>query len=301
MGNDTEALPGGGNLKSLDRSRTFVALLCLIFGWIFNIIVLAWVHDRVPRNDGPLPDLFFSLFPEVPNSIRITEFIMLFMVINAVGIIYFHQHRWIVARRVFFCVAASYIFRAICICLLQVPVPSINTYCAPQQVSSFSVVSERVISTFWSAGIEALRPRVLCGDLIVSGHTICLFTALHTFKYYAPQKLRVLNTLYNIMAIIAIISILFARKHYSIDVFLGYVVSTTIFRIYHSLMYSYHQNEMDKNLLSQNIISIFIPYFEKDALPPYLFVNMFHIPSLIKDRGPTKLCGYKKEFNNLNI
>lgn len=118
---------------------------------------------------------------------------MLFMVINAVGIIYFHQHRWIVARRVFFCVAASYIFRAICICLLQVPVPSINTYCAPQQVSSFSVVSERVISTFWSAGIEALRPRVLCGDLIVSGHTICLFTALHTFKYYAPQKLRVLS------------------------------------------------------------------------------------------------------------
>lgn len=30
MGNDTEALPGGGNLKSLDRSRTFVALLCLV-------------------------------------------------------------------------------------------------------------------------------------------------------------------------------------------------------------------------------------------------------------------------------
>ncbi|CEF70821.1 Sphingomyelin synthase-like domain-containing protein [Strongyloides ratti] len=301
MDTDTSILPGIKRQITLQRSKTFLALLLLIFGWVINIITLAWVHDRVPRNYEPLPDLFFSIFPEIPETIRITEFIMLFMVINALGVIYFHQHRWIVGRRVFLCIAISYIFRAICICLLQVPVPSKNTYCAPQEISSFSVVSRRVITTFWSAGIEFLRPRILCGDLLVSGHTICLFTALYTFKHYAPQKLRVLNILYRIMALIAIICILFARKHYSIDVFLGYIVATNVFRIYHSLMYSFHQNEMDKNLLSQNILSGMVAYFEKDALPPYLFANIFEVPSLINDKYFSKFCGYKKELRNLDI
>uniref|UniRef100_A0A0N4ZHG0 PAP2_C domain-containing protein n=1 Tax=Parastrongyloides trichosuri TaxID=131310 RepID=A0A0N4ZHG0_PARTI len=301
MDNDTDVLPGLYKKKSLERKRTFFAFLLLIFGWFVNIIVLAWVHDRVPRNYAPLPDLFFSIFPEIPEAIKITEFIMLFMVINALGVIYLHQHRWIVARRVFFCVAVAYVFRAICICLIQVPVPSINTYCAPQNVSSIYVVSKRVLSTFWSAGIEALRPRVLCGDLIVSGHTISLFTALHTFKYYAPQKLRILINIYRVIAFIAIVCILFARKHYSIDVFLGYVVATNVFRTYHSLMHSYHQNELDKNLHSQNVLTSVIGYLEEDALPPYLFVNMFKVPTLINEKNITKMCGNKKESRDLNI
>lgn len=74
----------------------------------------------------------------------------------------------------------------------QVPVPSINTYCAPKSNSSLELVAGRVVKMFWSAGIEQLRPRELCGDLIVSGHTLTIFTAFLVFKTYAPQRLQVI-------------------------------------------------------------------------------------------------------------
>uniref|UniRef100_A0A0M3HEZ1 Uncharacterized protein n=1 Tax=Ascaris lumbricoides TaxID=6252 RepID=A0A0M3HEZ1_ASCLU len=33
--------------------------------WLANEIALAWIHERVPRDSAPLPDLWFSIFPEV--------------------------------------------------------------------------------------------------------------------------------------------------------------------------------------------------------------------------------------------
>lgn len=114
---------------------------------------------------------------------------MLFILFNALFIMVFHEHRWIVVRRFFCCAGISYIFRAICIAMLQVPVPSKNTFCGPQMKSSLSNIIDRVISTFWSAGIETFRPRILCGDLIVSGHTICLITGLQVLKLYSPRKI----------------------------------------------------------------------------------------------------------------
>ncbi|KAK6054065.1 hypothetical protein COOONC_08433 [Cooperia oncophora] len=66
-----------------------------------------------------------------------------------------------------------------------------------------------------------LRPRELCGDLIVSGHTLTIFTSFYTFKYYAPKKLKPLSYMLNMLAVMAILAILFARKHYTIDVLLG--------------------------------------------------------------------------------
>uniref|UniRef100_A0AC35TVI3 PAP2_C domain-containing protein n=1 Tax=Rhabditophanes sp. KR3021 TaxID=114890 RepID=A0AC35TVI3_9BILA len=121
---DTNILEDYYKRSNIKKFPTFVALLSLIFGWLLNIITLAWVHDRVPMDRAPLPDLFFSIFPEIPEAIRITQIIMLFMIVNCLVVIYLHQHRWIVARRVFFCVAVSYVFRAICITIFQVPVPS---------------------------------------------------------------------------------------------------------------------------------------------------------------------------------
>ena len=57
----------------------------------------------------PLPDVFFSLFPEVliyfvfdfvilsifqiPNAIRVSEYIMLILLISTFSVIGFHQHR----------------------------------------------------------------------------------------------------------------------------------------------------------------------------------------------------------------
>ncbi|KIH47512.1 hypothetical protein ANCDUO_22428 [Ancylostoma duodenale] len=74
-----------------------------------------------------------------------------------------------------------------------------------------------------TASLIQLRPRELCGDLIVSGHTLTIFTSFYAFKYYAPKKLKPLSYMLNMLAFMAVIAILFARKHYTIDVVLGFV------------------------------------------------------------------------------
>jgi len=113
---------------------------------------LAWIHERVPASD-PLPDLWFTLFPEVPGAIRVTELIMIALAITALVVIVCHQHRLIVARRAFFCAALCYAYRAIAITIIQVPVPSRSTYCGPKTAGGIGVLLGRVANTFWSIGI----------------------------------------------------------------------------------------------------------------------------------------------------
>ncbi|VDM40777.1 unnamed protein product [Toxocara canis] len=310
------------------KTPAFLSLSLVASAWLANEIALAWIHERVPRDSPPLPDLWFSIFPEdgdgrnpdrllkiekdglgvnhsivynaatklriasfgafssamVTGAIRITEAIMLTIIVSAVIVIVCHQHRWIVTRRVFFCVALCYTFRAICITIFQVPVPSVQTYCAPKTDGSLQVIVKRVLKIAWSAGIEELRARELCGDLIISGHTISLFNAVFAFKQYAPRKLNLLAHLYSVAAVVAVVCILLARKHYTIDVVLGYLVSSRTFWTYHSLQNSYHNDKMEKNALSQSCWSWVVPYFEKDAPPPHLFLNRLVWPSSCPQR-----------------
>uniref|UniRef100_A0A183CVF5 PAP2_C domain-containing protein n=1 Tax=Gongylonema pulchrum TaxID=637853 RepID=A0A183CVF5_9BILA len=129
-----------------------------------NELALAWIHERVPRDGArPLPDLWFSVFPEVRKIFETisnsSELIMVVIVANAFFVMFCHQYRWIVVRRVFFCAALCYTFRAFCITIFQVPVPSEKTFCAPKSDGSLKIVVDRVLRTFWSAGIEQIRSR----------------------------------------------------------------------------------------------------------------------------------------------
>ncbi|CDH93085.1 Sphingomyelin synthase-related 2 [Caenorhabditis elegans] len=254
-----------GKQLEVRKWPTLLATAMVGVGWLSNEVALAWVHERVPDDYHPLPDLFFSHFPEIRGAIRIAEYIMMILLISALLVMFTHQHRWIVIRRVFFCIAMAYSFRALCVTIFQVPVPSINTYCAPKSNSSLELVAGRVVKMFWSAGIEQLRPRELCGDLIVSGHTLTIFTAFLVFKTYAPQRLQPLSHIYHVLAFTALFSILLARKHYMIDIVLGYTVSTRIFMEYHALAASYHNRTFETNPLAWSFWSFFIPIFECDA------------------------------------
>ncbi|VDL78576.1 unnamed protein product [Nippostrongylus brasiliensis] len=248
------------------RLPTVFAMGFVGLGWTLNEVALAWIHERVPRDTKPLPDLWFSWFPEV---VPLTEFI----------------YRWVVSRRVLFCAALAYCFRALCITIFQVPVPSVHTYCAPKTNGSLYIVSARVARMFWSAGIEQLRPRELCGDLIVSGHTLTIFTSFYTFKYYAPKKLKVIRSSGSFSHQLVpgrrfkIFKSLFINNTFS-----SYTVSTRVFMEYHALMVSYHEHSLEKNILSWSWWARIVPYFEKDAPPPHAFHNRIEWPSSCPQR-----------------
>ncbi|GMS83100.1 hypothetical protein PENTCL1PPCAC_5275, partial [Pristionchus entomophagus] len=238
-----------------------------ILAWLANEIALAWIHERVPTDSPPLPDLFFSIFPEVDGSIRIAEYAMLILVSNALIVIVLHRHRWHVARRVFFCVSVAYFFRAFAITIFQPPVPSTHTFCAAKSTGGSAIIWARVSKMFWAAGIEQLRPRELCGDLIVSGHTVTILMAFQTFRQYAPKKFQSLSIIYFILAHLALISLLLNRKHYTIDVVFGYLVATRVFTEYHSVANSFHDGNLSRNPLSSFLWTRLIPYLERDVSP----------------------------------
>ncbi|GMR36875.1 hypothetical protein PMAYCL1PPCAC_07070, partial [Pristionchus mayeri] len=263
----------------LRKTPTFFTVILLILAWLANEVALASIHERVPRESPPLPDLFFDFFPEIEGSIRIAEYSMLILLSNALMVIFLHRHRWHVTRRVFFCVSLSYFFRAFAISIFQPPVPSSLTYCAPKQNGGSTIVWNRVLNMFWAAGIEQLRPRELCGDLIVSGHTLTIFISLQSFQQYAPKKLQCLSLLYSILAYIALLAILLNRKHYSIDVVFGYLVATRVWTEYHSCVISYHDGNLSRNPLSSFLWTRVIPYLEKDVPPPHHFSNQLECPS----------------------
>lgn len=137
------------------------------------------------------------------------------------------------------------------------------------------------IIRFSSAGLESLRQRVLCGDLIVSGHTLSLFIGEMTFKQYAPKKLNWLSYILTGCSVAGVVCILLARKHYTIDVVLGYYLATRTFWSYHSLvqLLSFGAAEFDKALLSRTFWAPIVKYLEADAPPPSMFVNRLQWPS----------------------
>ncbi|MFH4976994.1 hypothetical protein AB6A40_003703 [Gnathostoma spinigerum] len=259
------------------RARALLSFSLLLFAWLANEVAIAWIHDRVPRKDDPLPDLWFSIFPEVPGCIQIAECIILIISVSCIAVMIFHQYRWVVVSRSLFCISLSYLFRAICITVIQVPVPSKTTYCAPQSSGSIELIVGRVLKVAWALGVEQFRPRELCGDLIVSGHTICLFGALLTFRRYIPKSLRVVGKIYHMASFVALACILLARKHYTIDVIFGYMISTRIFWEYHALAESYHKGTFESNPLRNCIWSFIVPHIEENVPPPHYFVNRFEV------------------------
>lgn len=232
-------LPNGVVIEKpivVDRLKTMVALFLLFVAWLANDIALAWIHERVPYESEPLPDIWFSIFPEYTPAIKITELLIFLSLFFAFTVVLLHQHRWIIFRRIFFIAALCYFGRSICISVTQVPVPSRNTYCGPRaNETSLYLVAKRVAWTFSGFGLDMYHKRVLCGDLIYSGHTTVLMLGYLIVRQYLPDKWVWLSYFSKAVAYAGMICILMARKHYTLDVIIAYWIATRIFWMYHSL------------------------------------------------------------------
>lgn len=99
-----------------------------------------------------------------------------------------------------------------------------------------------------------------------------------TFRQYAPKPLYFLGLFYQMLAYAALICILMARKHYSIDVILGYCLATRTFWTYHSLQYSFHQGKWETNAMNQTIWANIVRFLEADAPPPNQLINALYWP-----------------------
>ena len=106
-------------VASSQWTKTLISGLLMLSAWLANVVALSWIHERVPK-EMPLPDLFFSWFPEIPWAINVAELLIAVKMLAGFWVVFRHKHRLMLIRRLLFIAGLCYWFRAVCITLLQV-------------------------------------------------------------------------------------------------------------------------------------------------------------------------------------
>ncbi|XP_022644612.1 phosphatidylcholine:ceramide cholinephosphotransferase 1-like isoform X3 [Varroa destructor] len=234
-----------------EKCKTLLACIFAVFCLLLNLVVLAFIHDRVPDRTKvpPLPDIFFDQFPVVDQALEVSEIIIIASVWSCVLLIILHRYRWIVFRRICVIMGALYAMRALTMFVTQVPMASKTYFCSPKSNhTTLGLIASRVLTLFSGFGLSINGHHTYCGDYIFSGHTLILTLCYLIVKEYSPQRCRVLHLLYFCTSSIGIFCVLLARGHYTIDVVLGYYVTTRVFWIYHALCAAQQSSKVSSGL-----------------------------------------------------
>jgi len=244
------------NLSSLNTRNNYVktglALLYAMIAMNFNLFILAIVHERVPINTKPLPDLGFDLFPRIDWVLNISEYIIMGEFTSVIIMIILHKYRQLLIRRLSLIIGTLYIFRGICMISTVFPVANDKYYCAPQlnktepvsKAEFAGVIFQRVFFMFWGMGLSINGKHNYCGDYMYSGHTVMLTLCyLMVREYLLPYRLRTLhlkliNLLMFSFSCAGVICVIISRGHYLIDILVAYYVTTRIFWIYHTMAHN---------------------------------------------------------------
>jgi len=211
---------------------TFLFLLC---GMVSTTVSLIITNEKVPE-DPPLPDSVLDSVTYWSSGVVVSESIMSLAMLTAFISVMMHKHRSIILRRIFFIVGLMYIYRAITMSITVLPKPDVHWEC-PKQNSTLSVqdVWYKLTKVAGDGGISLGDKQQFCGDYIFSGHTMVLIISYLIVKEYTPNSFSLLHWFSFLLFLTGISSLLLGRGHYTIDVLLGYWVTTRVWAIYHTL------------------------------------------------------------------
>ncbi|KAF8771179.1 Phosphatidylcholine:ceramide like protein [Argiope bruennichi] len=221
-----------------EKFKTFLGFVFLSCNMAWTLTVLAIVHERMPdrATTRPLPDIFFDIFPPVDWALDVSEVIIIISVWLTVLMIIMHKHRFILLRRCFVIIGLLYFMRSITMFVTQVPVASTTYYCSPKaNTTSPLIIVKRVLSMMSGFGLSINGKHTFCGDYIYSGHTVVLTMSYLVIREYSPRRFYLLHWFVWLASCIGIFMVLLSRGHYTVDVVLGYYVTTRVFWIYHTM------------------------------------------------------------------
>lgn len=244
------------NENKICALQNAAALIFALFNMILNFLVLAVIHERVP-DEGRLPDVSFDLLPEGPWGLEVAEYIISLQAFLVLILLFTHRSRVILFRRLCLLIGVLYFSRAICMTSTQVPLiysrNSTQNYCADKMTAEqrnswglyLTEIVRRVLHMSLGFGLSINGKHNYCGDYIFSGHTTTL-TLFYLFlrEYLMPRVTRrsfywaLFHTILLSSSILGVLFILIARGHYLIDVLVAYAITTSVFYIYHTLIYN---------------------------------------------------------------
>uniref|UniRef100_W6NCS5 Phosphatidylcholine:ceramide n=1 Tax=Haemonchus contortus TaxID=6289 RepID=W6NCS5_HAECO len=186
-----------------ERFKTLLVMICFLIVGLINHFVLAVVTDIISQL--PLPDFAHSIIPQNDFLRHMGDFFtaaagFLLILICCV----FHKHR-------------------ICVPPNPDPHPTVN-----------SVLSKFLsVSLTFGLQVQMTEDKLFCGDMLFSGHTTAISTSCFFLNYYTPHSLWPLKVIAIASCVSAMICVVISRVHYSVDVVMGYWISSIIFSIYH--------------------------------------------------------------------
>lgn len=216
------------NMRStMDHAEIFVGMSLVM---VFAVNVAFWIH--VPSAQ-PLPDLGFMLIPEQaadspwrPLSDILTAGVPVLFVLQSA--LMRRENRCRVISAFFRCATVCYFLRMLTLAVTSLPGPAPHCRLGSPDYHP---------PTTWIDIVTRVGPIYgqynSCGDLIFSGHmaytnsAVLLYLRQLDRNFPRYSKLRwTLGVWY--MAVLATLCIA-GRKHYTVDVVLGFVVSTLVF------------------------------------------------------------------------
>ncbi|XP_065200771.1 phosphatidylcholine:ceramide cholinephosphotransferase 2-like isoform X2 [Planococcus citri] len=268
---------GGGGHHAVERNfpqefhKTIIAFLILIFNFFLTTTSLAVIHDKVPQY-GPLPDTVLNLVEPQEWALVVSEIFIIVTTSIMLIIIVLHKHRFVIFRRLFLMLSLLYFMRSITMFVTVLPVSSKTYQCSPRENSTdASVVFHRSINLFFGMGLTINGKHTYCGDYIYSGHTTVLVMSYLMISEYSPKKNIWLCLRYAswCMSLIGVLMVLLSHSHYTVDVIVGYFVTTRLFWMYHTCANNqFLKKKSQYNYLSREWWFFIFQYFECNVKGP---------------------------------
>uniref|UniRef100_A0A914VX81 Sphingomyelin synthase-like domain-containing protein n=1 Tax=Plectus sambesii TaxID=2011161 RepID=A0A914VX81_9BILA len=219
--------------------KTAVAFLCLMVSAFLNFFLLTVIHDVVPAEPA-LPDLVFMVIPQQKWAWVVGDVLSTLSSCVSFVCIILHKDRIVVLRRVLLLGAIMYGLRAVVLGVTFLP-PSFHNreeICQPQvnRTAMYAMeVATRFVTYVVTLGLTSGQDKILCGDLMFSGHTVVFSIMYFVQLQYTPRRLAPLRMVMTPVTYLGIAALVVSGGHYSMDVLIAYWLTSHVFWTYHQI------------------------------------------------------------------
>jgi hypothetical protein len=228
----------------LELERTLFALLFFISCTVFMVscqMLSDWLFQKALDSKTstiafhPLRDFGFAILPDLSRIPKLPDYLLeAFMGLMILFNIIMRDKKGnllkygsiVLLRRILFIIGFVYLLRGFCFFVTSLPNP--NSTCTLQYprggVGSYFMLLLRMVSGSVTA----------CTDNIYSGHTSWVIVCLMTFHIY-QSRIWIIICAY-LMAFTVLFAIISTHLHYTVDVIVAIIVSSSIYLSYHYLV-----------------------------------------------------------------
>uniref|UniRef100_A0AC35TQY7 PAP2_C domain-containing protein n=1 Tax=Rhabditophanes sp. KR3021 TaxID=114890 RepID=A0AC35TQY7_9BILA len=263
----------------LELVKLSIAFLCLSLSAFLNFFLLTIIHDIVPRE--PLPDLIFMLIPQQKWAWPVGDVLSTVNSVIGFAVVFLHKDRITILRRLFLLGSIMYGLRAVVMGVTFLP-PSFHDrdqICLPQ-VNRTAMYGDEIMKRFLTyvvtLGLTSGQSKILCGDLMFSGHTIVLSIMYFTTLKYTPKGLFWLRYVVTPITFCGMLALVVSGGHYSIDVLIAYWLCSHVFWSYHQIFELPLQERKSQNLA--RMWWFWLVYWFEETVPPGALKNKWNWP-----------------------